>query len=278
MQGLDWRVLKVGHCRQIERLSCRTAPWRSCNFPALVTLVTHPDRGHIVFDTGYSARFFATTRRFPERAYGIVTPVTLASGEALAEQLSASGIAPGDVRTIVVSHFHADHIAGLVDFPSAAIVCARDGANVIRSIGRWAGVRRGLLAGLLPSDFAQRATFVEDLPTIALAPDLLPFERGWDLFGDGRLVIIPLPGHADGQLGLLFTGADGRNVFLVADASWSTDAIRHNTPPMWIAHRLLHHSADYLPTLARLHQLQARNRDVLIVPSHCRERQQELVA
>lgn len=278
MPGLEWRMFKVGHCRQIERLSCRTAPWRFCNFPALVGLITHPAEGHILFDTGYAPRFFETTARFPERAYRLATPATLPPHERLSEQLARQGIAVADIRAIVVSHFHADHIAGVGDFPRAAIVCARAGFDAIRSVGRIAGVRRGLIPSLLTTDVEARTRFVEELPTISLPADMAPFERGHDLFGDGRLVAISLPGHADGQLGLTFTGGDGRKVFLIADAAWSIDAVRHNTLPMRLADRLVHHTTDYPATLHRLHQLQTQNSDVLIVPSHCRQRQRELVA
>jgi glyoxylase-like metal-dependent hydrolase (beta-lactamase superfamily II) len=275
---VEWQMLKVGHCRQIERLSCHTAPWRLCNFPALAGLITHPSDGPILFDTGYSQRFFEATQWFPERSYRMMTPVTLPPHEHLPDQLARRGIAVADIRTIIISHFHGDHIAGLRDFPQATILCAREGLHTMRSVGRFAGVRRGLIPALLPDDFDSRARFVEDRPVIDLPAGLAPFERGYDLLGDKSIIAIPLPGHADGQFGILFTARDNRTVFLIADAAWSTDAVRHFVPPMQVAHQLVHHTSDYLVTLERLHSLQTRNPELMIVPSHCRQRQAELVA
>lgn len=270
-------MFKVGHCRQIERLSCRAAPWHFCNFPALAGLISHPQEGHVLFDTGYSPKFFEETRNFPERAYRMATPVSLQPRENLAVQLSARGIDPGEIRAIILSHFHADHISGVVDFPHAALLCATAGWEAIKNTGRFSGVRRGLIPGLLPDDFARRARFIEDLKIVPLPLDLAPFETGYDLFGDNSLIAVSLPGHADGQFGLCFSDTDGQKVFLVADAAWSMQAVRDNAPPMKIADRMLHHTTAYPETLRNLHNLHLRNSEVLIVPSHCRERQTELI-
>lgn len=276
MKRLAFRMFKIGHCRQIEKLSCRTAPWRGCNFPALVTLITHPGHGHILFDTGYAPAFFTATARFPERLFRMVTPVTLPDEEILATQLTRAGIAVGDVRTLVLSHFHPDHMAGLADFPHARVLCARDGFDAIRSASRWSGLRQGMITLLLPPGTSDRTRFFEDLPAIPLPDRFAPFERGYDIVGDGSLIAVPLPGHALGQYGLIFSAPDGRDVFLVADAAWSTDAVRHNTMPMAIAGHLLHHTRAYPRTLAALHSLLTRHAELLMAPSHCREQQAAL--
>lgn len=276
MKPLSWRLFKVGHCRQLERLTCTSAPWRFCSFPALATLITHPDHGYILFDTGYAPKFFEETRSFPERAYRLVTPVSLAPQESLLQQLNAAGISASEISTVVLSHFHADHISGVCDFPSARIFCSRAGWNFIRDIGRFAGVRRGLIRGLLPDDLTQRTTFFEALHATSLHRDMAPFEHGYDVFGDASLLAIPLPGHAEGQHGLAWVEPSGRTVFLVADAAWSTESIRKCVPPMKITGKLLHHTSDYGVSLRKLHTLHVRNRDLHLIPSHCRERQNEL--
>ncbi len=277
MTRVAWRMFKVGHCRQIEHFACIAAPWRVCEFPALAALIVHPAHGPILFDTGYSARFFEATQRWPERLHRLATPVTLLEGESLVDQLTAAGISARDIRTVVLSHFHSDHISGVADFPQAALLCSRVGWDVIRSTTRFSGARRGLLPGLLPSDFASRAHFLEAHCPVPLPDELAPFEQGHDLIGDASVLAVPLPGHADGQIGITFVGENGQRVFLVADAAWSMQAIRQLAPPMGLADKLLHHTPDYPINLRRLHQLHQRAPEVLVVPSHCRERQQELV-
>lgn len=48
-----------------------------------------------------------------------------------------------------------------------------------------------------------------------------PFEQGYDLFSDGSVFAIALPGHAKGQYGVVFQDQNNETVFLCADACWS---------------------------------------------------------
>lgn len=275
MTPIPFEILKVGHCQQNERMACRAAPWRRSDFPALVALLRHPDAGVMLFDTGYAARFFAATTHWPERLYRVTTPVTLPDDEVLTVQLAARGLSPGDIDTIIVSHFHGDHVCGLKDFPDADFICARAGLEQVRAVRGVQAVRRGLLGELVPEDFEARVRFVDDAAQIALSDAVAPFTTGHDLLGDGSVIAIDLPGHAVGQFGLLFTAEGGGLILLAADAAFSMRAIRENALPMALAGLLLGHSPDYARTLARLHALNGQNPGVTIIPSHCRERMRE---
>ena len=48
----------------------------------------------------------------------------------------------------------------------------------------------------LPADLAQR---VDALDELTGGPAVGPFSTSHDLWGDGSLLLIPLPGHAPGQ-------------------------------------------------------------------------------
>ena len=61
----------------------------------------------------------------PYSLYRRITPLFLRPELAVARQLGAFGLKPPDIRLIFVSHFHADHIAGLRDFPDATYVTLR---------------------------------------------------------------------------------------------------------------------------------------------------------
>jgi glyoxylase-like metal-dependent hydrolase (beta-lactamase superfamily II) len=240
-------------------------------FPALAALIVHPDEGPMLFDTGYDPAFFAATEPFPERLYRWTTPVSLAPGEAVADQLPAFGFGPEDIRAVVVSHFHGDHIAGLTRFPNARIVCARAGLAQVQRKGRVDRVRRGVLAALAPADIAARAVFFEDRPQVPLGPDMAPFETGADLLGDGALLAVQLPGHCPGHWGLLVRQDDDRTRFLIADAAWSSGAVRDDAPPPRLTTALLGETGPYRGTLNALHRLWARNPELLVTPSHCGE-------
>jgi glyoxylase-like metal-dependent hydrolase (beta-lactamase superfamily II) len=264
-------ILKAGVCRHPAASTRVGASLRPAIYPALVGLILHPSEGAILFDTGYDPAFFVATRPFPERLYRWTTPVNLPRGEAAADQLKHFGLAPGDVRAVVASHFHGDHVAGLHAFPDATLYCARAGLEQVKRSGRLARVRRGVLSSLVPEAMAAHARFFEDLPRIALGSELNPFESGADLFGDGSLVAVELPGHCPGHWGLMLREESDRQVFLVADAAWSRAAIRDDAPPPRLTTALLGNTETYRATLTALNALWTRNPTLKLTPSHCPE-------
>ena len=264
-------VLQAGACLHPAAMAREGASLSPAVFPALAGLILHPQEGPVLFDTGYDPAFLEATRPFPERFYRWMTPVRLAEGEAAADQTERLGIKPAEVRAVVISHFHGDHIAGLHAFPNARLYCARAGLAEVRGPGRFARVRKGVLAGLVPADAEARARFFEELPRVGLPGDFAPFEQGADLFGDGSLIAVELPGHCPGHWGLALRREDDGYEFLVADAAWSGAAIRDNAPPPPITTGLLGETGPYRETLTRLHALWVRNPELRLTPSHCPE-------
>jgi glyoxylase-like metal-dependent hydrolase (beta-lactamase superfamily II) len=115
-----------------------------------------------------------------------------------------------------------------------------------------------------------RLQFFDDAPACALPAPYAAFGDGFDLFGDGSVRIVSLPGHAAGHVGLLF--ADGRgDVLLIADAAWSSAAVRDGVSPPALVTGWLGDTATYRATIAKLHALRLAAPELRIVPSHCRE-------
>ncbi|MFJ3058252.1 MBL fold metallo-hydrolase [Herbaspirillum sp. NPDC087042] len=266
---LEFELLKVGHCTHPECVAMRGGRWASVPFPALCGLLRHPQRGWLLFDTGYSAHFMAATQPFPQRLYRWTTPSLLPEHERLTVQLRRRGIAPEDISGIVISHLHGDHIAGLRDFPRARFFVMRTELDSMRRRCAWNNLRHGVLPALLPDDFADRLHFADDCPTVKLPSALSAFGEGMDLFGDGSVLAVHLPGHTLGQIGLALHDETGRITFLCADACWSLQAIRDDLRPTWLARQLFDNATHYLETFARLRRLHLAASDVRLIPSHC---------
>ncbi len=264
-------ILRAGVCFHPAGMARKGAGLCPAEFPALVGLILHPSEGAVLFDTGYDPAFFSATRAMPERLYRWVTPVKLADGEAVSSQLERFGLAPADVRAVVVSHFHGDHVAGLHAFPRARIFCSRFGAAEVARPGRFARVRRGVLASLAPLDMGERAVFFEDRPFVSLGSGMAPFDVGADLLGDGALLAVNLPGHCPGHWGLAVRGEDDRLTFMIGDAAWSRGAVRDNAPPPRLTTSLLGDTRAYRETLLALNKLHLSNSDMVLMPSHCPE-------
>lgn len=266
---MHFRLLKVGHCTHPECVTQRGGRWAAALFPALCGLLRHPQRGWILFDTGYNSHFTAATAPFPERLYRWTTPFALSPGEMLCAQLQKLGIAPADIAHVVISHLHGDHVAGLRDFPTAQLITMRGEVDAMRQRSRFGNLRHGTLPALLPADFLQRVRYADDAAQRALPAELAPFDYGADLFGDGSVLAVHLPGHSRGQLGIVFRQESDRLTFMSADACWSLAALRDDRGPSWLARRIFDRQDHYRDTFRRLRAVQAGSGAPLLIPSHC---------
>ncbi|WP_168122857.1 MBL fold metallo-hydrolase [Paenibacillus sp. HB172176] len=257
----------AGYCRHPEFLTLRGGSVKPVPFPAGFACIRHPEHGYMLFDTGYSARFFEETRRLPDYLYRLVTPVTFREEDSAVHQLRRQGIHAEDIRYVVLSHFHADHIAGLRDFPGAKLICKREAYVAVHKLGSFAAVKAGYLRGLLPTDFEQRSSYVEETSMRRL-PEGFPFPTGYDLLGDGSIIAIDVPGHAAGQIGLWLLTGEGE-LFLCADAAWSSRAIAENRRPHPAAGLIMNDRRSYGDSFERLLRLHKNYPNIRIVPSHC---------
>lgn len=257
--------LRVGHCKGPEALARQGGRLRPIEFPSYVGALHHPTHGWTLFDTGYSQHFFDATRRLPELLYRTTLPVTLPDEEHLPRQLAALDIDPADVRRIVVSHFHGDHVGGLLDHPRARIIAGASGAEHALSLKGINATRHAILPALLPDDLRDRLDPVDGFPPVTVGG-----LQTWDLLGDRSLLAVDLPGHMPGHLGLLFTSG-GRQVLLVGDAAWTTRSFRDLKPPSRLAKGVMHDWSSTVRTLGVLHELDAANPGLLVLPAHCPE-------
>lgn len=271
MTALEWHTYEVGHCLHPEGSVRKGGAWRPVRFPALAFLIRHPERGAVLFDTGYGKHFFAATQRMPERLYRLATPPRLQDGESLVSQLERDGIGSDEIGTVVLSHLHGDHVGGLRDFASSTIFCAREAWHDLARRGRLSATRKGLLHALLPENFLQRVRWIENAPPAGLPECFREFSPGRDLFGDGSLIALHLPGHAAGHYGLFFRGRDGEPILLIADAVWSSRALRDGVPPPAMTTSWLGNTLAYRSTFERLVRLHRAWPWLRMVPSHCLE-------
>jgi glyoxylase-like metal-dependent hydrolase (beta-lactamase superfamily II) len=271
MPRIEYHIYEAGHCTHPECATRRGASLAPIAYPALAFLLHHPQQGRVLFDTGYSEHFLDATRHFPERLYRAVTPVHLGAEEPLRVQLQRDGVTPGDIGHVVLSHLHGDHLGGLRDFPNAALICSRVAWEDMCARSRLGSLKRGLLPRLLPDNFLDRVSWIEDAPLCDLPTALADFGAGHDLFGDGSLLAVSLPGHAAGHYGLLFDDPQDTPIFLVADAAWSSQAIREGVPPPALVTAWLGDTQVYRETLQRLHELGNATPSIRILPSHCND-------
>jgi glyoxylase-like metal-dependent hydrolase (beta-lactamase superfamily II) len=249
----ELRAFEGGYCRQLLALVDRRS-WRWARFPAVFLALRHDREGWVLVDTGYGERFRAATQTFPQRFYRWATPVTPAGGTR--GLLARGGIDSTEIRHVIVTHFHADHVGGLAEFPEARVHFHADALDPLRGLSSWRQVRAAFLASLIPEWLGRQA---QPVPPEAFrpAPDL-PFPVH-DLFGDGSIGLVPLPGHAPGQLGIIFDSAGGRELY-AADAYWRRVQITGGVEPFAPVMSLQWDAPAYRQTVGLLREVHREGR------------------
>lgn len=166
--------------------------WRDDALPVNAFLISHP-AGLCLFDTGQTARA-ASSGYFPRwHPFFRLARFELDPADEAAAQLRRRGIDPAAVRWVALSHLHTDHVGGLAEFPGAEVLVTR--AEWKRATG-IAGRLRGYLPQYWPGDAKMCLVEFEGDP-------IGPFAASFDLAEDGRLVLVPTPGHTPGHMALL---------------------------------------------------------------------------
>lgn len=279
----------AGYCTHPEVLTLKGGSIRPVQFPAGFACIIHPVHGAMLLDTGYSSRFFDETARLPNALYRYITPVVYQEEDSAVHFLKRIGLCVADIRYVILSHFHGDHIAGARDFPEAQFIYLPKSYDAVRSLGPIAAVKAGFLAGLLPDDFIWRSLPLTGQPkrwpdmtrgagvdttggtgTEAASPPVFPWDEVYDIFGDGSLLGVDVSGHAAGMMGILLR-TEQHEYFLCADAVWSSRAFREQRRPHALAGIIMSDRQEYRRNFDKLIQLHQQFPSLRIVPSHCQE-------
>lgn len=174
------------------------------------------------------------------------------------DQLDAAG--EPAVTRILLTHAHWDHASGLVDFPEATVLLGTEEHAALQGAPRGAG-------SPWPSQVGDPA--IRWQPLALEARPVEGFERSLDLYGDGSVVVVGLPGHTPGSLGVLVRTSGGRRVFLVGDTVWNAGALVEGAPKFaparWLVDRDAHAVAR---AIERLRAAQARDPALVVLPAH----------
>jgi len=109
-----------------------------------------------------------------------MTPI-MPKGENVLSGLKTIGVEADDIDVVICSHLHPDHCGCNAFFKRATCMVH---ANEVAAARAPDAVAMGFLAGEWD---------------VGLPLDEIAAER--DVFGDGRIVLIPLPGHTRGSMG-----------------------------------------------------------------------------
>lgn len=170
----------------------------------------------------------------------------------IAEQLAVLRLRPADIDVVGISHMHADHTGQAADFPNAKLLIGKKDLEMSKGpkdpFGPWRGANA----------------------------EVQPMEGGdIDVFGDGSVIALNLPGHTPGHMALLVKLVSG-NVMLSGDLYHATIARQFKgVPPFNTSRAETLASIDRFERLARSHRakviIQHEPADIAKLPAFPRE-------
>lgn len=222
----------------------------------------HPRLGHTLIDTGYGMRAVRAEGK-PDlllAAYRrLIRPSTL-SDDPLGDGLARLRLEKRDIETVIITHFHADHISGLADLPGSRILCPKGAWEALQANGRVRNTLEGVFVSLLPDDFEDRLGFLEDAPVMQAPAGI---GSGLDLAGDGSVLAVDLPGHLEGHAGICFPKLE--KPFLYAtDVQWLKQAIMEDRCPGLPASMIYHHRGEAMRSVEKVRAFAQAGGDVVL--------------
>ncbi len=155
-------------------------------------LIRHP-KGDLMWDAGLPDALNENADGVTNGPFHVSVPTTLAS------QLASIDVAPGDIEYFSISHSHFDHVGNAGMFAgSTFLVDSDERAYMFRDDARADEQSFALVA---PLEGAQTTEFDGD----------------YDVFGDGSVMILAMPGHTPGHTSLMVNLENSGPVLLTGD-------------------------------------------------------------
>lgn len=223
--------------------------------PIVAFLLQHP-AGPVLVDTGFHRDVMTAKARALGPVNALVfRDVRTAPARTVAAQLAARGIAPQDVRLIVMTHLHVDHASALSDFP---------GATVLVSGAEWQAARAwdAPLSGYHRQQLDPRLDYRLVRFPAPPASRAARLDQALDVFGDGAVRLLSTPGHSPGHLSAIVRLRD-REALLAGDAIYTLATLRDGERPFRIPDpEAFEASIEVIARYERDHP------DALVIPGH----------
>lgn len=233
----------------IHLLNCFTcnAHWPSQLKTGMACLLIETDQGLMLLDTGLGLEDYANPT-WMTQIFRLITVMPFDPNEAAVNRIRQLGYRPDEVKHILLTHMHFDHISGLPDFPHARVHVHR------REYAAFSGGPKSWI------DLAYIPRYTAHQPEFSLYENV---DSKWFDFDAIRLpfspemYFIPLFGHSRGHCGVAIKTAGGW-LFHAGDAG----AVYNDTTPAWLIKLVLGPHDGALRTFMRNHP------EVLLTNSH----------
>jgi glyoxylase-like metal-dependent hydrolase (beta-lactamase superfamily II) len=141
----------------------------------------------------------------------------------VSSQLKTHGIKLDDIKHIVFTHLHYDHVGDISQFKRARVWVSQ---KEMRAAQHPLAFFNGYNPLIAQWDYRTERI----LDPLVIKPEVAPFSIVKDLFGDGKVLILSTPGHTQGSLSVLVRDED-KKYFLCGDACYCRESYREERSP-----------------------------------------------
>ncbi len=181
--------------------------------PCTTYVIEHP-KGILVFDTGFNK----TVRKYPlldlTFVHNQINKPLQNKGDAVDEVLANMGIRPEDIEYVLLSHMHSDHAHGAKQLIGAKhFLVSKEEMDKVEdgSLGSKVTYVKRWRKGLPIETFEFENTGVG------------PVGLSYDLFGDGSVQLVKMPGHTPGMFGVLVEN-NGKKLIMAGDCGYTRES------------------------------------------------------
>jgi len=247
-----------GYCVNRMKHIIKKPSVKKRKFYAGVFLVKHKKYGNILYDTGYSKEIYDCG--LVGKIYNLLNPTFVKESDTIDSQLKKEKINPDDIKYIILSHLHPDHIGCVKKFKNARIIISRDCFNDYKK-GK---IRSLIFKKLLGNNFDERLIIIEEYK------QKFKYFKGYDLFEDDSLILTQIDGHSFGQIGLLIKE---HNIFLGGDAAWGLEFLDKANEMSIFARFIQNNFNDYKKGFDLLKKLKREGIKIYLSHDDCFEKE-----
>ncbi len=182
--------------------------------PTYCWLIEHPT-GLILVDTGETAQIYEKGYLPDGGLYHKAVETRIKPEEEILHQLATIGYTPKDISIVILTHLHGDHIGGLAHFEHCKIYASKTEYE-------YAISKKGPGNGYFKKNWP--AWFKPELISYDVEAEG-NFARSKKITEDGKIVLVPTPGHSIGHQSILVKG-DTFTTILAGDLTYNEMTLR----------------------------------------------------